>query len=87
MTVLSIAVLFLLGVKKPWVPRLFQVLLLLGSLEWIRAMYVFATMRIAWDQPWTRLAVILIGVALFTALSSLIFTNRKLRARYLPKTH
>jgi len=87
MTVLSIAILFLLLIKKPWVPRLFQVLLLLGSLEWIRALYVFAAMRIAWDQPWTRLAVILIGVALFTALSSLVFTNRKLQEHYLPKSH
>ena len=44
-------------------------------------------MRIAWDQPWTRLAIILIGVALFTALSGLVFTNRKLQESYLPKSH
>jgi hypothetical protein len=39
-------------------------------------------MRIAWEQPWTRLAVILGAVALFTALSGLVFSFKKLRAFY-----
>jgi hypothetical protein len=73
---------FLLLVRKSWVPRLFQVLLLLGALEWLRTLYMFAAMRIAWEQPWLRLAVILIAVALFTALSGLVFEGRSLRARY-----
>lgn len=68
--------------KKSWVPRFFQVLLLLGALEWLRALYTFAAMRIAWDQPWTRLALILGAVALFTALSGLVFNSRKLRTFY-----
>ena len=70
--------------KKSWVPRFFQVLLLLGALEWLRALYTFAAMRIAWDQPWTRLALILGAVALFTALSGLVFRARKLQAFYRP---
>jgi hypothetical protein len=72
----------LLFVRKSWVPRFFQVLLLLGALEWLRALYNFAAMRIAWDQPWTRLALILATVAAFTALSGLVFNNRKLRSFY-----
>jgi len=74
----------LLFVKKSWVPRFFQVLLLLGALEWLRALYSFAAMRIAWDQPWTRLALILGAVALFTALSGLVFRAGKLRTFYRP---
>jgi len=77
-----IGVLSLLLVRKPWVPRLFQGLLILASLEWLRALYYFAAMRIAWDQPWTRLAVILGAVALVTALSGLVFNHRKLRVFY-----
>ena len=73
---------FLLFFRKRWVPRLFQWLLILGALEWLRALYFFAAMRIAWDQPWTRLAVILGAVALFTALSGLVFRSKKLRTYF-----
>ena len=82
-TVLCVAILFLLFLRKPWVPRLFQVLLVLGAIEWLRSLYMFAQMRIAWGEPWTRLAIILGTVALFTALSGLVFRNKKLAARYL----
>ena len=57
-------------------------LLLLGAAEWFRALYTIAQMRIAWDEPWTRMAFILAGVALFTALSAAVFQARKLRAFY-----
>jgi hypothetical protein len=83
--ILCVFVLFLLFLKKSWVPRLFQILLILGALEWLRSLYFLAAMRIAWDQPWTRMAIILGAVALFTALSALVFSSRKLRARYCPK--
>lgn len=82
LTVLSVAILLLLFIRKSWVPRLFQVLLLAGALEWLRTLYVFAAMRIAWDQPWTRLAIILGAVALLTALSGLVFKNKKLWSYY-----
>ena len=81
-TVLCAAVLLLLFLRKSWVPRVFQVLLLVGALEWLRSLYVLATMRIAFDQPWTRLALILGFVALFTALSGLVFRSKKLKAYY-----
>lgn len=79
---LCIVCLFLLFLHKNWVPRLFQVLLVLGALEWLRSMYFFIAMRIAWGEPWTRLAVILGTVALLTALSGLVFRNSKLKAYY-----
>lgn len=82
LTFLSVAILFLLFLRKTWVPRVFQLLLLLGACEWLRTLYAFAAMRIAWGEPWTRLALILGGVALFTALSGLIFQSHKLKAFY-----
>jgi hypothetical protein len=82
---LCIATLLLLVFRKSWIPRLFQVLLVLGALEWLRSLYYFAAMRIAWDQPWTRLAIILGAVALFTALSGLVFRSKALRSRYMIK--
>jgi hypothetical protein len=81
--VLCLALPFLLLLRKAWVPRLLQVVLVLGALEWLRSLYVLAAMRIAFEQPWTRLAFILVAVALFTGLSGLVFRRSKLRARYL----
>ena len=82
LTVLCVAILFLLALRKSWIPRLFQVLLLIGAVEWLRTLYFFAAMRIAWGEPWTRLAIILGTVALLTAVSALVFKSRKLRAFY-----
>ena len=82
LTLLCVAVLFLLFLRKSWVPLLFQVLLVLGAFEWLRTLFMFAQMRIAFDEPWTRLAIILGAVALFTALSGLVFKNRKLASYY-----
>jgi hypothetical protein len=79
---LCLAAPWLLLLPKPWVPRLFQALLALGALEWLRTLYAFASMRIAFEQPWGRLAAILGAVALLTALSALVFRNRMLRRRY-----
>ena len=75
----------LLLVRDSWVPRLMQVLLLLGAMEWLRTLFVIANMRITYDQPWVRMAIILGAVALFTALSGLVFRSKALRKRYAEK--
>lgn len=72
----------LLFLRAAWVPRLFQGLLLLGAMEWLRTLYMLAAMRIAWGEPWTRMGIILGAVALLTGLSGLVFRSRKLRSRY-----
>ena len=82
LTLLCVALPLLLLIRKQWVPILFQVLLVLGALEWLRSLYHFVAMRIAWNEPWTRLAIILLAVAAFTALSGLVFRSKSLRARY-----
>ena len=73
---------FLLLLRRHWVPRLFTVVLVLGSLEWLRTLYGFAAMRIAFGEPWTRLAVILGAVAAFPLLSVLVFRPLALRQFY-----
>lgn len=70
---LSLAILALLFLKESWVARFFQFALLLASLEWLRTLYFLAQIRIDAGQPWARLAIILGAVALFTALSALVF--------------
>jgi len=77
-----IAIPLLLLVRKSWVPRLFQVMLFFGALEWLHTLIVFAGVRIEIGRPWIRMAIILGAVALFTALSGLVFRNKALRSRY-----
>lgn len=79
---ISIAMPIFLLIRKSWVPRLLQILLLLGALEWLRSLILFTGLRIEIGQSWTRLAIILGAVALFTALSGLVFRSPSIRSRY-----
>jgi len=72
----------LLFYRQAWVARLMQVALLLGMIEWIRTLVVLVDMRRAMEQPWTRLAIIIGAVALFTGCSALLFHSQRLRRRY-----
>ena len=85
LAVISLALPLLLLVRRRWVPRLFQVLLVLAALEWVRTTVMHVSRRQAEGETWTRLAVILVAVALFTACSGLVFRNRKLSRRYMPE--
>ena len=67
----SLALPFLLLVRKRWSARVVQVGLVLGALEWVRTLTFFAGQRMEAGRPWGRLAVILGTVAALTALSAL----------------
>ena len=79
---LLLSLLFLLLIRNVWVPRVIQVVLVLAALEWVRTLVNIAEVRIGMDMPWVRMAVILGAVALFTALSGLVFRSAALRSRY-----
>ena len=79
---LLVAVPFLLLIKKLWVARTIQILLILASFEWIRTVIISIEERQAYGEQWTRLAIILGSVALFTAGSSLVFLFHSLKIRY-----
>lgn len=84
-TAIALVLLFsllLLTLRKPWVPWVVQLALLLGAIEWLRTLVFVVQMRMEFGMPWTRLAIILGIVALFTAFSSLVFRSRALRKRY-----
>jgi len=80
--VLALAFPFLLFVKKSWVPKLFQVALILGALEWLRSLYFYIQAYEENGQSWTKLLMIIGGVTLFTALSALVFNSKSLKERY-----
>ena len=77
-----VALLPLLALKKFWVPWVIQVALILGAIEWLLTLMFVAQMRIEFDMPWTRMAIIMGAVAMFTAFSSLVFRGKALRKRY-----
>ncbi|MEA1987356.1 MAG: hypothetical protein U9N76_07700 [Candidatus Marinimicrobia bacterium] len=68
---------FLLFIKRVWVARLVQIVLILGAIEWIRITIVIAQGRIDAGDDWIRLVIILGGVALFTFLSGMLFSWSK----------
>lgn len=73
----------LLMVRRAWVARLTQLVLLLGAAEWVRTLLVFVAARREIGRPWTRLAIILGTVALFTVASGLVLSfSAALRRRY-----
>ena len=82
LTLVSLALPFLLLVRRPWVPRLLQVVLVLGALEWVRRLVALALERQGAGGEWVRMAVILGGVAAFTASSALVFRSRARKERY-----
>ena len=77
-----VALLALLFVRARWAGGVLQVALVLGVLEWLRAAWVFAAARAAAGQPYTRLLVILGGVALATAFAALLLRTRAAREHF-----
>ena len=78
----SLAAPALLLLRYTWVPLVLQSALVIAALEWLRTLIVLAQERQALGAEWTRLALILGGVALLTASSALVFRSRRLRGRY-----
>ncbi|MFP5212374.1 MAG: hypothetical protein ACLGPL_03240 [Acidobacteriota bacterium] len=78
----SLAVVPLLVLKKRWIVRAVQVVLVLGAIEWIRTLTELAMERRSMGEDWVRMALILGAVALFTAGSALAFRSTVLKKRY-----
>ena len=81
---LCLALILLLLIRSKWIPRIMQLVLLLGSIEWLWTLYTISAIRMAHGQPWLRMAIILGCVALFTGASALVFRNRQLKKYYNP---
>lgn len=72
----------LLFVRRSWVARLVQVVLVLGTLEWLRTMYELAHIRLLHGQPYGRMLVILGIVAAVTLCSAMLFQSKTLKEMY-----
>lgn len=78
----AVLLVLLLAWPRRWVARTVQAALALGALEWLWTAFGLVQARLALGQPWQRMAIILVGVALFTAATALVFRNRRLRTRH-----
>jgi hypothetical protein len=72
----------LLFVRRAWVARLMQVVLVLGAFEWVRTLYELVQVRAAHGQPFTRMTAILGIVAAVTFCSALLFQSAALKRIY-----
>jgi hypothetical protein len=82
LTAVCLGLMALLFVRARWSWLVLQVALALGTLEWLRTAWEFASARAALGQPYTRLLVILGGVALVTALAALVLRTRTARSHF-----
>lgn len=79
---LTVALLPLLALRRPWVPRLLQWALLAAAAEWLWTAAMLAQQRLALGQPWQRMTFILGGVALLTLASAAVFRGVGPRRHY-----
>ena len=69
---------FLFIIKRRIILRIIQVVLIISGAEWVRAMLIYIEARKSTGDDWTRLAIILSIVAIYTAASGLFLQNRKI---------
>ena len=68
--------------RKPAATRGVQIILVLGTVEWIRTTVSTIIFREHIQQPWGRYLIIMASVSLFTFISALVFYSKNLRVRY-----
>ena len=73
-------------VRLAWVPGVLALALALGTGEWLRTLLLLAGERVAAEQPYARLVVILLVVALLTLLAALAVWSPKARRWYTGST-
>lgn len=82
LVVLPLAVAAALVVPRWWVARVAQAALVLGALEWLSTLVDLAARRAAAGEPYLRMALIVVAVAVVTGCSALLFESGHLRGRY-----
>jgi len=78
----ALVLIALLFVRRPWVARLMQVILVLGALEWVRTLCRLVQERAVYDQPSARMTVILGAVAAVSFCSALLFQSSTFKRIY-----
>lgn len=72
----------LLLVRRGWVARLWQIVLVAAAFEWVRTAVFLAAARNDRGEPWLRMILILGSVALLSVVAALLFEADALNRRY-----
>lgn len=80
--VIALLLVLLLPVRRRWVARTVQLVLVLGSLEWVRTLVQLAMWRGQQGEPFLRMVLILGTVAALTLGAALLFQTRSLKSIY-----
>lgn len=86
LTLVYIIAPFILLIKERWSLIALQALMYIGGGVWISTIIVIAQERILYGQPWSRMALILGAIALFTILAGLLLNSPKVKEKY-PSKH
>lgn len=84
LSALALVLLALLFVRRRWAARVLQVVFVAATVEWILTAFNLARLRMAHDEPYLRLVLILGAVALLTALAAWVFQRPRLQERFRP---
>lgn len=79
---LSVGLIALLAVPRPWAAHVARIALLAGALEWFRTLVILASVRIAADIPSGRMIVILTVIVLLNLAAILVFRHPTVRSFY-----
>jgi hypothetical protein len=79
---LALLLVLLLPVRRRWVARTVQLVLVLGSLEWVRTLVQLAMWRNQHGEPFLRMVLILGAVAAVTLGSAMLFQTPSFKRIY-----
>ena len=79
---LVLALLVTLFIPRSWILNLWQVLIGLALIEWLRTAIILIKMRLVLDLPYVRLALIMAAVILFNGFVIYWLNHKKLRRFY-----
>jgi hypothetical protein len=82
LVILCLVTPLLLLIKKRGILILLQCLTYVGVLVWVHTIYVLVRLRIGMAEPWGRMVLILLGVAVFTFLAGYLLNSDLVKQRY-----
>lgn len=82
LVLLTLVVAGLLFVRRPWAGTITKWMLVIGAIEWLRTLVLLTNQRRFDGLSYTRMALILASVGLFTLASAALVRTRRARVHF-----
>lgn len=82
LAIISLVFPLFLFIRKKEILYFLQIILFIGSAEWIRSTLAYVNQRINMGEDWLRLAIILFSVALIAIVSALLLSTKRVKNAY-----